>query len=168
MSDEVRAARRRLGLRAAGAGLVWSLGLLLTAVLVPLYDGQTSTDANGLTLSTATYVQRYGAWVLIPLLAALLAAVAAVLAVTRPAPALRRAALAAAAGVTVLGLVLVTNGGILLAPVAIALGVALRLTRPAPPGPRPGSGRAHDPGARPEPKRPRSRSLRRSAPGAES
>ena len=167
MSDEVRAARRRLALRAAGAGLAWSLGLLLTAVLVPLYDGQTSSDANGLTLSTATYVQRYGPWVLVPLLAALLATVAAVLAVARPALALRRAALAAAAGVTVLGLGLVTNGGILLAPVAIALGVALWLTRPAPSGPRPGSGRARDPGAGPDRKRTRSRRPRGSAPRTE-
>jgi hypothetical protein len=147
MSDEVRAARRRLALRAAGGGLAWSLGLLLTAVLIPLYDGQTSSDANGLTLSTATYVQRNGAWVLIPLLAPLIAAVAVAVAVARPAPGLRRAALAAVAGVTVLGVVLVTSGGILLLPVAILLGGALRLTRPARSGRSPGSGRAR--GTRP-------------------
>lgn len=131
MSEKVRAAKRRLALRAAGGGLAWSLGLLLTGVLAPLYNGQTSSDANGLTLSTATYVQRNGVWVLIPLITPLIAAVVAMVAVARPAPGPRRAALAALACVTVLGVVLVTSGGILLLPVAVLLAAALRLTRPA-------------------------------------
>jgi hypothetical protein len=152
MSPEVRAARRRLALRAAGGGLVWSLGLVLTAVLVPLYDGQTSSDANGLTLSTATYVQRNGAWVLIPLAVPLIAGAVALVAIARPAPYLRRAARAAVACLTVLGLVLVTSGGILLLPVAILLGFALALTRPAARAAR----------------RTRSRPPRRSAPRTES
>ena len=133
MSPEVRAARRRLALRAAGGAIVWSVGLLLTAVLVPLYNGQTSSDANGLTLSTATYVQRNGTWVLIPLAVPLVAAIAAMVAVARPAHRPRLAARVAVACVTALGLVLVTSGGVLLLPVAMLLGAALALTRPAAP-----------------------------------
>ena len=134
MSPEVRAARRRLAVRAAARRSVWSLGLMLTAVLIPLYNGQTSSDANGLTLSTATYVQRNGAWVLIPLAAATARrASSRWWPSPRPAPGLRRAAQAAVASVAVLGLVLVTSGGILLLPVAILLAAAVALTRPASP-----------------------------------
>ena len=128
MRPEVRARRRRLALRAAGGGVAWSLGLLLTGLLVPLYDGQTSADANGLTLSTATYVQRTGAWVLIPLALPLIASVVAAGAVARSDRRLRRAAGAAVLGTAVLGLVLVASGGVLLLPVAILLTAALRLT----------------------------------------
>lgn len=128
MSVAVRARRRRLALRTAGAGVAWSLGLLLTALLTPLYTGQTSADANGLTLSTATYVQRTGTWVLIPLAVPLIASVAAAVAVARPGRRLRRAAGTAVLATAVLGLVLVTSGGVLLLPVAILLTVALRLT----------------------------------------
>lgn len=134
MSAEVRSRRRRLALRAAAGGVAWSLGLLLTGLLVPLYNGQTSADATGLTLSSATYVQRTGAWVLIPLALPLLAGVAAAFAVARPDPRLRRAAGAAVLCTAVLGLVLVASGGIVLLPAAVLLAVALRLTRPAAPG----------------------------------
>ena len=128
ISPEARTRRRRLALRAAGGGVAWSLGLLATGLLVPLYDGQTSADANGLTLSSATYVQRTGAWVLIPLALPLLASVVAAVAVTRPDRRLRRAAGAAVLATAGLGLVLVTSGGVLLLPVAILLTAALRLT----------------------------------------
>jgi len=100
----------------------------LTGLLVPLYDGQTSSDATGLTLSSATYVQRTGAWVLIPLALPLLAGVIAAVAVARPDPRLRRAAGAAVLCTAVLGLVLVASCGVLPLPVAILLTAALRLT----------------------------------------
>ena len=70
---------------------------------------------------------------LIPLLVPLIAAIAAMVAVVRPAPGLRRAALSAVAAVIVLTIVLVTSGGILFVPVALLLGGALRLTRPPAP-----------------------------------
>ena len=84
MSPEVATRRRRLGLRLAAAALIWSLGLLFTALVVPLYNGQTTSDANGLTLSTATYVQRFGVWTLVPLVLPALAAIATLVAITGP------------------------------------------------------------------------------------
>jgi len=151
MSPEVRTRRRRLALRAAGGGVAWSLGLLLTGLLVPLYDGQTRADANGLTLSSATYVQRTGAWVLIPLALPLLAGVAAAVAVARPDPRLRRGAGAAVLCTAILGLVLVASGGIVLLPAAILLAVALGLAPPAAPGTgRAQARRPRQPAPRPE------------------
>jgi len=160
MSPDVRARRRRVALRVAGAGAAWSLGLLLTALLTPLYHGQTTADANGLTLSTATYVQRSGAWVLIPLALPLIASVVTVLAVVRADPRLRGTAGAVTASVAILGLVLVASGGILLLATAITLGVALRLTRAAVSGP--GRARSRRPG------RPAARAESPTAPPAES
>ncbi len=151
MSPEVRTRRRRLALRAAGGGVAWSLGLLLTGLLVPLYDGQTRADAAGLTLSTATYVQRTGAWVLIPLALPLLAGVVVAIAVARPDPRLRRVAAAAVLCIAILGLVLVTTGGVVLLPAAILLAVALWLTRPvSPDAGRARAGRPRRPAPRPE------------------
>lgn len=130
MSPEVATRRRRLALRLAAAALVWSLGLLFTALVVPLYNGQTTSDANGLTLSTATYVQRFGAWTLIPLVLPALAAVAGLAAVTRPSEARRRAAQALTAITAVAGIVFVVSGGVVLLPVALLTAAGLRLVRP--------------------------------------
>jgi hypothetical protein len=57
--------RRRLVVRLTASAFVWSLGLLLAALLVPVYD-QTESSVNGLSLTTATLVQADGAKVLIP------------------------------------------------------------------------------------------------------
>lgn len=140
MSSEVASRRRRLAVRLTAAALVWSVALLVTALLAPVYDGTTS-DANGLTLTTVTYVQRNGAWVLLPLAVPLLAGLAAVAALAGPDPRRRRGALLAVALLTALGLVLILTGGVLLLVPAALLALALRLTRtPSARGSRPRTG----------------------------
>ncbi len=57
--------RRLLVTRLTVASFVWSLGLVLAALLVPVYN-QTESGTNGLSLSRATLVQADGAKVLIP------------------------------------------------------------------------------------------------------
>ena len=129
MSSEVVSRRRRLAIRLTAAALAWSIALLVTAVVAPLYDGQTTSDANGLTLGTATYVQRNGVWVVIPLVVPMIAGVATGLALLRPDPRRRRLALLAVAVLALLGVVLVVTGGVLLLVPAVLLALALRLTR---------------------------------------
>ena len=129
MNPEVATRRRRLALRLAGAGLVWSLGLLLTALVVPLYNGQTTSDATGLTLSTATYVERFGVWTVIPLVLPVLAAIAALVAITGPSHRRRRAAAALIGLTAVAGIVFVVSGGVVLLPVALLTAGGLRLVR---------------------------------------
>jgi hypothetical protein len=69
-----RAERRRLlPARVTIAAGTWSLGLVIAALLLPAFDDQTVTGANGITLRNATFVQVNGAWVLIPVLLPLLA-----------------------------------------------------------------------------------------------
>lgn len=128
MNARVALRRRRLAIRLAAGAIAWSVGLLLTALLAPLYNGQASSDGSGITLTRVTYVQSNGAWALIPLAVPLLAGVAVAFRIartTQPAAHWARLAVAVTAG---LGLVLIVNVGGLLLPVAGALALALRLT----------------------------------------
>jgi hypothetical protein len=65
VSPNVASARWRLAVRLTVAALVWSIGLIVAALLVPAYSGQTVTDSRGVTLTTATLVQVHGARALI-------------------------------------------------------------------------------------------------------
>jgi hypothetical protein len=130
VTSRVAQRRRRLAIRLTAAALTWGVGLLMSALLLPVYNGQTIVDANGLTLTTATYVQRNGAWVLIPIVLPAVAAVVAGLAIARPG---RRAARWAwlAVGLTwAVGLVTVMNAGGLLLVAALLISLALRLVAP--------------------------------------
>jgi hypothetical protein len=60
VSPRVARNRWRLAVRLTGAAMVWSLGLVLAALLVPTYDGQTVSGSNGLTLTARTAVQVHG------------------------------------------------------------------------------------------------------------
>ena len=78
MADvSARVIRRRwvLAVRLLIAAIVWSAGLVIAALVVPVYNGQTTTNADGVTLTTATLVQVHGAKaliiVVIPLLVSL-------------------------------------------------------------------------------------------------
>ncbi len=55
----------RLAVRLSVAALVWSLGLLVAALIAPVYSTSSTSDVNGVTLGNATLVQVNGAWVLI-------------------------------------------------------------------------------------------------------
>ena len=65
MSSSVALRRRRLVVRLVAGAFVWSMGLVLAALLVPVYD-QTESSANGLNLTRATLVQTDGVKVLLP------------------------------------------------------------------------------------------------------
>jgi hypothetical protein len=130
VTPRVAQRRRQLAIRLTAAALTWGVGLLLSALVLPVYNGQTIVDANGLTLTTATYVQRNGAWVLVGIGLPAVAAVAAGLAIARPG---RRAARWAwlAVGLTwAVGLVTVVNAGGLLLVAAVLTSLALRLVAP--------------------------------------
>jgi hypothetical protein len=60
MSSRVAMRRWQLALRLTVAALVWSLGLILAALLVPAY-GTNSSGTDGLTLTSSTLVQAHGA-----------------------------------------------------------------------------------------------------------
>jgi hypothetical protein len=66
MSERVLERRWRLAVRLTVAALVWSLGLLLAALFVAVYKGQTvSSGTAGITLTTRTFVQVHGLGALI-------------------------------------------------------------------------------------------------------
>jgi hypothetical protein len=125
--------RHRLAQRLAVLAGVWSTGLILAALLVPAYNGETDSAINGVTLTRVTLVAHQGAGVLlflaVPVLAALL--VLAVLTLSTgvgPAPLARRLPVAAwiLIGILVVeSLATVTSLGAFLLPVAVALGLAL-------------------------------------------
>ena len=127
VTPRVAQRRRRLAIRLTAAALTWGVGLLVSALLLPVYNDQTIVDANGLTLTTATYVQRNGAWVLIPIALPAVAAVAAGLAIARPGRRSVRWAWLAVGLTWAVGLVTVTNAGGLLLVAAVLTSLALRL-----------------------------------------
>jgi hypothetical protein len=136
MSERVRDQRWRLAVRLAAAALVWSAGLLLAAMLVGAYKGQTvSTDA-GLTLTTRTFVQVHGAGalalVVVPVAACLAVAVALWQRRHRQAAWAGPVAWAVVAVVAVEAGLAITSFGVLLIPVALLLAAGLRLVPAAP------------------------------------
>jgi hypothetical protein len=78
MSPRVQERRWRLAIRLTVAALVWSVGLMLAALLVSAYHGQAKSSADGLTLHSATLVQVHGIGALaltaVPAIASLLVA----------------------------------------------------------------------------------------------
>lgn len=129
MSATVAERRWLLAVRMTAAAAVWSLGLVLAAVLVPAYPGD-STSAGVATLSEQTLVQNEGLWslalVLVPLIAC---AVVAVAMVHRRRDDARWAVPAAWAAIGVLGLVAllaITSLGAFMVPVAVLLALTVR------------------------------------------
>jgi hypothetical protein len=61
-----RARRNRLAFRLVLVAAVWSLGLLIAASVLPVYDGESISNASGVAFTTTTLVGSQGAWVLIP------------------------------------------------------------------------------------------------------
>ena len=115
---------------ALGAAALWSLALVVAAVTVPLYSGDTATaDSSGTSSSihtTATLVEVNGWWGLVvaglPLAASVVVAVL-LLGVRRRPAVIVAAVLVALLGVlTVLSLLTI---GIFIAPVTAGLGVAV-------------------------------------------
>jgi hypothetical protein len=60
MSEGVLERRWQLAIRLTVAGLVWSAGLVLAALLIGAYSGQTDSSDAGVTLTTRSFVQVNG------------------------------------------------------------------------------------------------------------
>lgn len=127
--------RRRLALRMTVAASVWSVGLLLGALLLPAFNDQTVSSSSGLTLRTATFVQVNGIWVLIPVALPVVVSVVVAMAIRhRQLTGPSRADLLGwlVVGVlAVLTLVTILTIGALMIPVVVLLALALRVA----PGP---------------------------------
>lgn len=131
MSPSVARNRWRLAVRLTCAAVVWSLGLVLAALLLPTYGGQTVSDSNGLTLTSATAVEVNGARALIivtvPVVASLVVAWALY---RRRSDGWRhsgRVAWAAIAILTAAALAGIASVGAFMLPAAILLALASRL-----------------------------------------
>jgi hypothetical protein len=137
MSEHVASARWRMAVRLAVAALVWSLGLVVAALTLPVESSSTaSVSVDGVTLTHSTLVQENGVRALvlaaIPLLVSLTVAAAMVNrrrrsdAWSRPVAwgAIGLLALEAAAGILTIGAFIL--------PVVILLILAVRLVPAAP------------------------------------
>src|ERR1700729_1143559 len=132
MSEQVASARWQMAVRLGVAALVWSLGLVVAAVALPV-ENSTSVSVNGVTLTHSTLVQENGVRALalsaIPLLVSL--AVAAAM-VHRPrhrpaAPWSRPLAWAAIGLLALEALAGILTIGAFIVPVVILLILAVRL-----------------------------------------
>lgn len=66
MNARAASHRWRVSVRLSAAALVWSLGLVVAALVAPAYStASQSAGVDGVTLGSATLVQENGAWVLI-------------------------------------------------------------------------------------------------------
>jgi hypothetical protein len=124
--------RWRLAMRLTAGALVWALGVVLAALLLPAFNGQTVTsELNGVTLKTATFVQVNGAWVLIPVAVPVLVTVLVGVALharrTNGPSWVGPAAWGAIALVLVLALVTIASIGAIMLPVVALLVLAMRL-----------------------------------------
>jgi len=132
----------RLASRLTTAALVWSLGLLVVALLAPVYNGHTEAGSGGLTVTTVTFVQANGWWVLGPvaLPAVACAVVAFALRVKSRGPSRRASMIAwfAVGLVAALALGSIVTIGVLILPVVALLGWAAAIV------PGAGENPAHD------------------------
>ncbi len=64
--EERRARRNRLASRLVVVASAWSLGLLIAASALPVYNGESISNSAGVTFTSTTLVGSQGAWVLIP------------------------------------------------------------------------------------------------------
>jgi hypothetical protein len=135
MNERVLTRRWQLALRLTVAALVWSIGLLLAALLLGSYIGQTISSDTGVTLTTRTFVQvnGLGALVLmsIPLAACLSVGVALWHRHRRQPVWSGPAAWAAVAVVTSEAALGIATIGLFLIPVVVLLALSVRLV----PGP---------------------------------
>jgi hypothetical protein len=130
MSSGVASRRWQLAVRLTVVALVWSLGLVLAALLVPAYDAN-SSSSEGLTLTTRTLVQVHGARALILVAIPVIVSIAvgvALYAKHRAGPRWSARVAWIAIGLltaeTLLGILTV---GAFMAPVVILLAVSVRL-----------------------------------------
>jgi hypothetical protein len=142
------ARRQRLAVRLGVAALVWSAGLVLVALLLPVYGTSTASETDGVTLTHSTLVQVNGARALvlvaIPALVTLvvLCAIRARHSGARWGGPLAWVAVSVLTAEMLLGILTI---GVFILPVVILLAAAVRLV----PGPMPAENAAGDVSAAP-------------------
>jgi hypothetical protein len=141
MSERVLRRRWQLATRLTVGALIWSIGLVLAALLVGSYTGQTVSSEAGVTLTTRTFVQVNGlralVLVVIPTVACLAVATALWHRHRRRAPWGGPVAWTAIGVLTIEALLGIATVGLFMVPVIVLLVVSVRLVpgpaaRPAP------------------------------------
>jgi hypothetical protein len=137
MSTRVQERRWSLAVRFTVAALVWSVGLVLAALFVSSYHGETSSSVNGLSLHSSTLVQVHGlsalVLVAVPVIASLLVG-GALWRRHRAGDAWsERLAWLVIAALAIVAVLAITYVGAFMIPVVVLLGLSSRLVR-TPPG----------------------------------
>ena len=113
---------------------VWSLGLVIAGSVLPVYNGESITNADGVTFVSETLVAQNGAWVLIPVTAPLLVCGVVALALRRRRVASGghsvRVAWAAVGLLSVFTLLSIPSIGLFIIPVVAVLARAVMLSTP--------------------------------------
>jgi hypothetical protein len=148
---ERRERRNRLASRLILVAAAWSLGLLIAASVLPVYNGESISNTAGVTFTSTTLVASQGAWVLIPAVIPLLLCGVVWLGVRRERTrGDRLGARGAWVAIGLLGvfalLAILSIGGFVI-PAMILLARAVVLTTP-PPSPAAAAPRAPDPAPR--------------------
>jgi hypothetical protein len=137
------ARRRRVATRLGVIALVWSAGLVLAALLVPIYTSDTTSEVNGVTVTRSTLAQENGFRAVALLAVPVVACIVVLWAIRARRWGARWAAPVAWAGVALVAaeaLVGILTIGALILPAAILLAAAVRLA----PGPAAGGGASGD------------------------
>ena len=133
MNAHVAARRWGVAVRLMAVAFIWSAGVLLAALLVPVYNGSTSSP-DGVTLTRLTLVQDNGVTallvVLIPVMACAFVAWAMIARRRDDARWSTPAAWTAVGVVVVVALLGILSVGAFFIPVAAALAVAVRIAPP--------------------------------------
>jgi hypothetical protein len=149
---ERRERRNRLASRLVLIAAAWSLGLLIAASVLPVYNGESISNTAGVTFTHTTLVASQGAWVLIPAVIPLLLCGVVWLGLRRERA--RGDGLGARVGWVAISLLVIfallailSIGGFVI-PAAILLARAVALTTPPPPSPAAAAPTAPDPAPR--------------------
>lgn len=118
-------------MRLTGGALTWSLGLVLAALLIPTYNGQTVSSSEGLTLTSRTAVQVHGLKAVIVVAVPVVASLIVALALYRRRTDGWRHSLGVTwttiAILTVVALLGIPSVGLFMLPVVVLLALAARL-----------------------------------------
>jgi len=131
MSPGMASRRWSLAVRLTAGALVWSVGLIVAALVIPAYGTETSSQTNGVTLTSSTLLQNKGAGALvlvtIPALVSLIVLIAIRSRRRRDGAWSGRVAWTAIGALTVESILGIATIGAFLLPVAILLALSVRL-----------------------------------------
>jgi hypothetical protein len=134
MSPGVASRRWSLAIRLIAGALVWSIGLIIAALVIPAYRTETSSPTNGVTLTSSTLLQDNGVGalvlVVIPVLVSLIVLVAMRFRRRQDAAWSGRVAWTAIGVLAVESLLGIATIGAFMLPVAILLALSVRLVPP--------------------------------------